>query len=238
MRRYTLNENELEMDYEMTKTLALIHTSMVFINVELTIKELLNEKLPGVRQINIVDDSLLPDVISAGCVTASVCERMCAYAEAAQTAGADAILSLCSSLGPAADEAAKRVTIPLIKIDEAMAEAASSMATRIGVLATLATTLPPTCGLIRQKASAMGKSVEIVDVCCSDAFQVLMSGEKARHDDIVAEAAKTLAADVQVLVLAQGSMARLAPRLENETGIPVLSSPRLGIEHTAGVLGL
>ncbi len=50
----------------MPKTLALIHTSMVFVNVETMMKDMFAEIMPDVRLINIVDDSLLPDVMEMG----------------------------------------------------------------------------------------------------------------------------------------------------------------------------
>ena len=52
----------------------------------------------------------------------------------------------------------------------------------------------------------------------------------------VAAPARRLAPEVDLLLCAQASMTRLAPRLEEETGLPVLTSPRLAIEHTRDVL--
>ena len=51
------------------KTLAVIHTSMIFIDVEPMMQDLFKELMPQVRLINIVDDSLLPDVMKAGKIT-------------------------------------------------------------------------------------------------------------------------------------------------------------------------
>ncbi|MGI8866719.1 MAG: aspartate/glutamate racemase family protein, partial [Rubrobacteraceae bacterium] len=57
-----------------------------------------------------------------------------------------------------------------------------------------------------------------------------------RHDEMVVESAKKLAPSVEILVLAQASMTRLAPRLKEETSLEVLSSPRLGVEYVKQVL--
>jgi len=220
----------------MPKTLALIHTSMVFITVETMMQDILAEVMPDVRLINIVDDSLLPDVMNSGNISEAVTRRMCAYVIAAEVAGADAALSLCSSLGPTIDVARKLVSIPVIKIDDAMTEKAARDADRIGVMATVGTTLGPTVELIKEKASAMDKKVEIHHSLVAGAFEALMSGNKDRHDAMVAESARALASKVDLLVLAQASMTRLAPRLESETGLSVLTSPRLGIEYTKRML--
>ena len=53
---------------------------------------------------------------------------------------------------------------------------------------------------------------------------------------MVSEAAKALSGGVDLLALAQASMTRLAPRLQEETGLPVLTSPRPGIEYARKVL--
>ena len=220
----------------MPKTLACLHTSMVFINVETMMNEIFMELMPDVRRINIVDDSLLSDVIAVGHITPAVTKRMCKYVQAAEEAGADAILSLCSSLGPTIDIARPLVKIPVIKIDDPMAEEAARSANRIGVIATLPTTLRPTVDLIHSKSSAMRKECQIQPVLVEGAFQILMSGGRERHDRMVAEAARKLANQVELIVLAQASMTRLVLSLSQETGLRVLSSPRLAIEYTRKIL--
>jgi len=220
----------------MSQTLACIHTSMVFINVETIMNDIFREIMPNVRRINIVDDSLLADVMATGKITPSVTKRMCAYVQAAEGAGADVILSLCSSLGPTIDVARPLVKVPVIKIDDPMTEEAARSASRIGVMATVLTTLGPTVDLIRSKATAMNKEIQIQPVLVEGAFQILMSGNRQQHDRMVAEAAQTLSANVDLVVLAQASMTRLVPILAQETGLRILSSPRLAIEYTAKVL--
>ncbi len=220
----------------MAKTLGLIHTSMIFIQVETMMRDIFKEVMPDVRLINILDDSLLADVMARGFITDAVQQRMNTYVRSAELAGADAILSLCSSLGPAIDEGRKLVSVPVIKIDDAMTEKAIHQASRIGVIATVATTLKPTVALLEEKSTILKKTVEIQPELVSGAFEILLGGDKARHDQMVADAAARLAGKVDLLVLAQASMTRLAPRLEQATGLPVLASPRLAIEYTKRVL--
>ena len=220
----------------MPQTLALIHTSQVFLTVETMMRQLFSEIMPDVRLVNIMDDSLLPDCMSMGRITPAVTRRMCAYAVSAETAGADAALSLCSSLGPAVDVARKMVGIPVIKIDDAHTEKAVREATRIGVMATVASTLAPTVALIREKAATLKKDVEIRESLSNAAFEALMRGEKEAHDAMVLEAARNLAPGVELILFAQASMTRLGPRAEDETGRPVLTSPRLAVEYTKRVL--
>ena len=220
----------------MPKTLALLHTTQVFLKIETMIQDLFREIMPDVRLLNIMDDSLLPTVVAEGRVGPEVIRRVCSYVEAAESAGADAVLSLCSSLGPAIDVARALVEIPVIKIDDAHTAKAVHDASRIGVMATVASTLFPTIELIKEKAAAAGKPVEIHHALSNDAFEVLMAGDKDRHDAMVVDAAQALAPKVDLLLFAQGSMTRLAPRVEKLTGLTVLTSPRLAIEYTKRVL--
>lgn len=70
----------------------------------------------------------------------------------------------------------------------------------------------------------------------SAADKVLLAGDRDRHDAIVLEGARALAAEVDVIVLAQASTARLAPAIAEAVGKPVLSSPRSGAENAVRVL--
>jgi len=220
----------------MKKKLALIHTSMVFVKAETMMSDIFAEVMPDVELVNIVDDSLLPDVMAAGRITPAVERRMTAYVKAAEETGADAVFSLCSSLGPAIDAARKEVSIPVVKIDDAMSEKAVDMAERIGVVATVPTTLGPTVDLVKEKASAKAKAINVKEALVKGAFELLMSGNRDEHDQQVYAAARELARDVEVIVFAQGSMTRLAPRTQKETSLPVLTSPRLGIEYVKRLL--
>jgi len=220
----------------MPQTLVLIHTSQVFLSVETMMKQLFAEIMPEVRLINILDDSLLPDVMAEMSISNNVTKRLCLYVLAAEAAGADAVLSLCSSMGPAIDAARKLVNIPVIKIDDAHTEKAVHAAKRIGVLATAGTTLGPTVALLKEKAAILGKEVEIRPSLAGSAFEALMKGDKEQHDALVLETATQMASSVDLILFAQASMTRLASAVQTATGLTVLTSPRLAIEYTLRVL--
>ncbi len=220
----------------MKKKIALLHTSLVFIQREALVFQLFQELLPEAELINIIEDKMLKQVTDTGVITPDLIRRMCYYALAAEAMGADAIFNTCSSLGPAADVARKLVKIPLVKIDEGMAEVAAREGNRIGVLATVPTTLKPTVNLLHEKAEAVNRRIETREALAAGAFDLLMNGQTEAHDACVVEKAQEASGWADMLVLAQCSMARIAPRLEKETGLPVLSSPRLGIERLKQVL--
>lgn len=212
---------------------AVLHTSFVFVNVEPVFNDLLAELLPGAEVIHFVDSDVLATVMREGGISEASAARMVHLAEAAEAAGADVIFSACSSLGPSMDIARNVVRTPIVKIDDAMALQAAQKGTEIGVLATVPTTLKPTSDLILAKAAEIGREVRIHQRLSEGAFDTLMSGDRAQHDDMVSREAALLAKDVDLIVLAQASMSRLAGRLQDETGRPVLASPRLGVEYLA-----
>lgn len=217
----------------MPPKVAVLHTSTVFLTLEPMISDLIAELIPEADVIHFMDSDVLATVVREQGISSKSEERMTHLALAAEAAGADIVFSACSSLGPALDVAARAVTIPVVKIDEAMAIRAAREGTRIGVLATVPTTLPPTSELILSKARELGRSVEIEQRLCAGAFDVLMAGDREKHDAMVTEQAVDLARGVTMIVLAQASMSRLASSLEESTGLPVLSSPRIGVEYLA-----
>lgn len=215
----------------MTKV-AVLHTSFVFVTVEPVITDLIGELVPDAEILHFVDSDVLDTVVREQGISASSEQRMVHLAQAAEAAGADVIFSACSSLGPTLDAAQRAVHVPVVKIDEAMAIEATQYE-RIGVLATVPTTLGPTSDLIGVKAAERDRSPQITRRLCEGAFDVLMGGDRPQHDEMVLAQARELAKDVDVIVLAQASMQRLKERLQEETGLPVLSSPRMGVELLA-----
>jgi len=218
----------------MPKTLGLIHTSATLVPM---FARLCEEKLADVDVFNIVDDSLIKDVIRRNQLTPHTARRVVDHVASAESAGADAILVTCSSIGPAA-EAASRLVQPLVlRVDQPMADEAIRMGKRIGVLATLRTTLEPTTDLIRRRAAAGNQDVVVAAKLCEGAFEALMSGDSARHHEMIRSALVELAGQVDVIVLAQASMATAAELLAaDERPTPILTSPPLAVDYLATVL--
>ena len=198
----------------------------------------LAKALPGdVKVSNIVDESLLEDAIAAGGLTPSVNRRVVEQILSAADSGAVAVLATCSSIGPAVEIASQLVGVTVLRIDQPMASAAIESGDRIGVLATVASTLNPTVELLRRSARRLGKDVEIVPVLKDAAFTAMRSGDGARHDEIIRAALMELAVDVDAIVLAQASMARVVATLEQGAlAAPVFSSPNSGVARLASVL--
>jgi Asp/Glu/hydantoin racemase len=207
-------------------TIVVVHTGPVTVQ---PLKDQFKDQLPDARVINIVDDSLLNDVRAAGHLTPEVTQRMYSYMSNAQAMDADYILNACSSVGEAVDVLRGMIRTPIVKVDEAMALEASRIGTRIGVVATVKTTLEPTVRLIRKKAAEQKREVTVVERVAEEAFEALLAGNNERHDEILKQTIVGLADEVDVVVLAQVSMARLVPSL-GATRVPVLSSPQSGVK--------
>ena len=216
------------------KRLALIHTVAGLVP---RFRELAAELIPAVETFDIVDETLLRDATREGRVSLDTARRLFAHLAAAERHGADAILVTCSSVGGVVDAARPFAGVPLLRVDQAMAEQAVERGARIGVLATLWSTLRPTAVLIERTAREADRPVEVRDRLCDGAFEALREGDTARHDELVREGLRELIGWAEVIVLAQASMARVVETLsDDERRTPILSSPRLGMERMRDIL--
>ena len=208
--------------------LAIIHTTPATVE---SMKALAAEILPGCDLVNFVDDSILPQLASNGGDLHEVEERLIHYTRFAEQVGADVILEACSSVGEVVTKMQAAVSIPIVRIDEAMAEEAVQRGNRLGVAATLKTTLAPTARLLQAKAAAAGRQVEITPLLIEDAYQKLMAGDREGHDTLLIEKLQELSRDMDVVVLAQASMARVLPGIPTAERGKFMSSPRLAMQR-------
>jgi len=193
---------------------------------------LCRDRLPDVKITQIINESMIKDTIEAGRVRQPTIDALITFAEASFKMGTELVMVTCSSIGPAVDLIQSRFEKPVLRVDEPMAEAAVARGRRIGVAATLRTTLEPTAELLRRKAREAGKQVELIECLCEGAFEAVLAGDAQTHDALVSKAMINRLADVDVIVLAQASMARVADQLPPEAlTAPVLSSPALAMDY-------
>jgi Asp/Glu/hydantoin racemase len=215
-------------------TLGLVHNSPMLAGV---FNEIAARVMPDVRILHFVDESTIKNTIAAGYLQKSTMRQVIRLVGSAFDAGCDVAVVTCSSIGRAVEMAAELYDQPVLRVDRAMAEQAVASAKRIGVVATLSTTLDPTADLVRRVAAEQGKDIELVAHLCEGAFDAVMAGDGATHDRTVGETLTTALADVDAIVLAQASMARVVASLpEGAVKAPVLSSPELGMLRAAEVL--
>ena len=211
----------------MTRKIGFVHTGVAIADM---FKPMIAERLPGISTFHIVDDSLIQDLLQEEQFTPSILKRLCSQIELAEEAGAEVIMVTCSSIAPGVDVARKMVKVPVMKVDEPMAEKAVSLSDSIGVMATAKTTMSPSVNLIKEKAAEANKQVVIHQTLSAEAFDCFLKGDMQTHDKIVKDAAQNLKGEVGVIVLAQASMGHLAEDLQEITGVPVLKSPPLAMD--------
>lgn len=217
------------------KKIVIIYTSMVSFDV---FNKLFNDIIPEVIISNIVDEDLLSTINKNKSITESIIQRICNYIIFAEICGADLVFSQCSSTRLAIECARKMVKIPLVMVDDGMTEKAVSLGSRIGVVATAASTLKPTGLALNNVAEKVGKSIKIKEYLADGALDILMKEKNVeKHNKIVLDLIDKAVEENDVVVLAQGSMITLLPYLENKK-VPVLTSPRLGVEKVREILGL
>jgi Asp/Glu/hydantoin racemase len=193
---------------------------------------LCRERLPDVKVTQIINESMIKDTIEAGGIRQPTIDALITFADASFKMGTELVMVTCSSIGPAVDLIQSQFQKPVLRVDEPMAEAAVAKGRRIGVAATLRTTLEPTSELLLRKAKQAGKDVELVECLCEGAFDAVIAGDTETHDALVSKAMINKLGDVDVIVLAQASMARVIDRLPPEAlTAPVLSSPALAMDY-------
>lgn len=216
----------------MSPTLTFLHTAPT--NVE-PFEQLAARLAPHVEIRHVVDETLLNDARAQG-ITPELQTRVNERIDAAIEQGADLVLCTCSSIGACAEVGGAEHAQPVLRVDRAMAREAVAQGTRILVFATLASTLAPTRELILDEARRAEKTVAITEVVCDAAWARLQQGDGEGYFAEIAAALQRHADDGDVLVLAQASMAPAADRV-GKLSVPILTSPRLGIEDALARMG-
>lgn len=232
------------------KKIAVIHTTPVTIP---TLKKLLTDNgiaageakatmdasadEKEIEVVNFLDDSMLPEINRLGGCSEGVKYRLNTLLLLCQTTGADAVLCACSSIGGLVEEGSALVGIPVFRIDEPMARLAAGY-DRIGVAATLHSTIQPTTELIQKKADMAGKKISIQSKVIENVGTLLAEGKDDLYDELVGEELRRLLRDNEIVVLAQASMARAVEKWPEEEKVRCLTSPVSGTEAVRAYLRL
>ena len=207
----------------MVHRIAFIHTVGFLVDV---FRARMREALPDVDCFHILNESLLQDLLRGDDKTA-VYRRVVGQVLAAADAGADLIVMTCSSTSPAVDLVRPLLDRPVLKIDDPLMAAAVRTGRRVALVCTAVSTLEPSSALLRSHAEAQGCQVSIKPVLRTDAYTALLAGDRESHDRIVCDAVAEVSDSVDVIVLAQASLAHLADDLAKSRSVPVLVSPPL-----------
>lgn len=207
----------------MSKRIAFVHTVGFLVE---DFRARVRTDIPTADCFHILNESLLQDLLR-GEPQPLVYRRVVDQIVLAAETQPDLIVVTCSSMSPAVDIARRIVRQPILKIDDPMMSEAVRSGSRIGLLCTATSTVEPSSALLHAHAKEHGRDIVIKSVLRSDAYQALMAGDRARHDAILHEAAAEISNEMDVLVLAQASLAHLRDSLAAELKCPVLASPPL-----------
>jgi len=216
------------------KTLGIIHA------INLTIRAMqpfLERFIPDIEVVHLCDDTIQRDNIRAGVgvIPKRNYFKFAQYAHNLQESGADMILLACSTFNYAAELARPMIDIPIMQIDRPMMELAVCNGRRVGLLATLATTVPSSERLLRIVAAEQKRDVEVVTVLREEAFRAIQRGDSDTHNSILLEEIERLSSQVDVIAMAQLSMSALAPHL-GTTKVPVYDSGTTGFSRIREML--
>ncbi|MFI0235905.1 aspartate/glutamate racemase family protein [Streptomyces sp. NPDC016845] len=204
--------------------LALLHTSPAHIPVFDALRDAAH---PGLVLRHVVREDLLVRAGESG--PESVADDVLSLLRGAARDGAHAVLCTCSSIGAVAEESAPALGgVPVLRVDRPMAARAVATGDRITVVATVRSTFGPTVALVEEEAVRAGRAVDMRTLYVDGAWERFLAGDRDGYLERVAAAIDTVT-DTDVVVLAQASMADAADRAR-VTGLPVLSSPRLGLD--------
>jgi len=217
----------------MTRRIALIHAVATAIP---PIQQAFKKDWPEAQVSNLLDDDLMPAYTREGGLTPHVVERICALALYAARTGADGILFTCSVFPQAEDMAKQMVRIPVLKPDEAMIAAALDTGKRIGVVATNPPAAPAAAAQLTAAAAARGIQIQVIPSVAEGAFAIGNSGDAATHDRMIVEAAERIADQVDVICLAQVSMALARAAVQAKVKVPVLTSPATAVARLKAML--
>jgi Asp/Glu/hydantoin racemase len=211
------------------KTIGIIHAINLTIGA---MKPFLDRYIPDVDVMHLCDDTIQRDNLAAavGTIPKHNYFRFAQYAHNMQESGVELILLACSTFNYAAELARPMTDIPILQIDRPMMELAVMQGKRVGLLATLPSTVPSSERLLRIVAAEKNREVEITTVLRQEAFEAVAKGDKATHNRILLEEIEKLSGKVDAIVMAQLSMSALEPEL-GKTAVPVYNSGTTGFGY-------
>lgn len=186
---------------------------------------LLRELAPELRAEHTVREDLLAEAGAQGGVDKALAETFSA-ALTDFAVSVDAVLCTCSTFGAYA-ERLSGFGKPIVRIDRPLAQAAVAQGSSVVIVAALESTLEPTLELFENEAARTGKPVTFVLSHAAEVWEWFERGDETGYLHAIAEHVDEIAAQGDVVALAQASMAGAEAFVK--TSKTVLSSPRLGL---------
>lgn len=217
--------------------IALVHATPLAVE---PIKTALAQDWQEAEVVNVIDDSLSTDRETSIELTDSMFERIVGLARYARRIGSDGVIFTCSAFGPAIEEAAKVLDIPVLKPNEAMFEAAVEIGGSSAMIATFRPAQASMEAEFDEQRRRAGSDATLTTFVVEEALTALRAGDAATHNRLIAQTAGRLL-DYDTILLAHFSTSRAAPLVGAAIRSSVLTAPgtavaklRKLIESTAG----
>ena len=216
------------------RKLGIIHAALITTKA---VQKYLDEIIPEVEVVHWVDDTIQNTNFACepGTIPRKNYAKFVQGALSQQEYGVDLILLACSTFNRAVEQARPMIDTPMLQIDRPMMDLAVRDGSRIGLLATVPTTVPASERLLRLAAAEAGRDIRVTTRLCSEAFRVLKAGDPEKHNDMLIAEIDALSGSVDAIVMAQISMSALEPRLVS-TRVPVYNSGRTGLNRVREIL--
>jgi Asp/Glu/hydantoin racemase len=188
------------------------------------------ERWPEAEIVNLLDDGLTIDRAREADLSAGMIHRFVALGRYGYAMGAAGVLVTCSAFGPAIDQLAADLPVPVLKPNEAMFQAAIAAGSRIGMLATFAPSVSTMTEEFADYVAREGESATLTTIVVPGAIDLLRKGDAATHNRLVAERAPELAG-CDAIMLAHFSTSRAADAVRAAVQTPVLTAPHAAVER-------
>jgi len=190
---------------------------------------------PEARVMNLLEDSLVQDVRDAGRLPDSIPLRFDLLGQYCVAAEATAILFTCSAFGATIEALKLKHSIPILTPNEALFEEVIERGGKVALLTTFGPSIPALTEELNEMLAQRGTKLEVDAMLVEGAFDALLAGDHARHDQIIADKVATLKG-YNTIVFGQFSMASAAAQAQKLASVPVLTTPDCAVRKLKKIL--
>lgn len=182
---------------------------------------------PQAEIVNLLDDGLTIDRARETDLGEKLIGRFIELGRYGHRIGADGILVTCSAFGPAIEQLADLLPVPVVKPNESMFKAALLHGPRIGMIATFK---PSIVTMEEEFREVAGPEASLTTVLAEGAIESLRAGDAGTHNRLVAECAPRLE-EMDAVMLAHFSTSVAAASVAARIKAPVLTAPGSAVAH-------
>ncbi len=172
------------------------------------------QTMPEADLLHFLDEGLVVEFMRSGGLSKAAKIRTLELARAAESAGAEIIVCSCSTLSPVFSEMEPFIGIPMISIDQAMAEEACRLADEVTIAATAESVLKSVLPTFEKAAAAVGRNPTIKTVIISEARRHPRSSPE--FFEVISEGINEALTDSSIVAVAQCSMSGCLPLIPDE----------------------